>query len=416
MQRSIRRLLTLVVVIALVSAACGNPDTAPDEAGAPAASPASDTSTAGGEQSAVSTTVSSDDPLAGRPSALQEIRHPDFPAPLVDLSLIFPGGPPPDGIPPIDDPSFVTVAEADVYLDDAEPVVFIDIDGDVRAYPVQVMIWHEIVNDTVGGVPVSITYCPLCNSAVSYRREVLGVETTFGTSGLLFNSALVMYDRATESLWTHFDGRAVVGSLTGEVLEPIGSPLLAWADFKATYPEGQVLDRDGTGYSRSYGTNPYVGYDDPDGVPFLFRGAADDRARRLQRVVGIAVGEESLAYSLDAIIADSGFSATLVMLGGEDLVILWSSGQGSALDDRTISEGRDVGSVGVFVAEVGGQAVELTPSGDGFTDDATGSSWTVTGLALDGPLAGTQLERIPHLDTFWFAWSTYRPGTLLIEE
>jgi len=416
MRRSIRRLLSLVAVIALVAVACGDPDTAPTAGGASVAPSTAVTTTASETSSADSTDPASDGSFDDPPSALQSMSHPDFPPPLVDIGLIVSGGPPPDGIPPIEDPVFVTIEDADAYLDDAEPVVFIDINGDVRAYPVQVMIWHEIVNDTVGGVPVSVTYCPLCNSAVTYRREVNGVETTFGTSGRLFNSALVMYDRATESLWTHFDGRAVVGALTGEVLEPIGSPLLAWSDFKAIYPDGRVLDRDSTGYSRSYGSNPYVGYDDPDGVPFLFRGEADGRARELQRVVGITVGEESLAYSLDFIIDDGGFSATPVMLGGRNLVILWSGGQGSALDDSAISEGRDVGSVGVFVPEADGQDIVLTPSGSGFTDDGTGSSWTVTGLAIDGPLAGAQLERIPHLDTFWFAWSTYRPGTLLIEE
>ncbi len=415
MQRSIRRLAILVAVFAMVAAACGDPDAGSDSGG-PADSTSTTTTAAATVPPTVSTAAPTGGPLDGHPSALQEIGHPDFPPPLVDIGQIISGGPPPDGIPPLDDPFFVTVAEADVYLDDAEPVVFLDINGDVRAYPVAVMIWHEIVNDTVGGVAVSITYCPLCNSAVSYRREVLGVETTFGTSGMLFNSALVMYDRATESLWTHFDGRAVVGALTGEVLEPIGSPLLAWADFKATYPDGQVLDRDRTGYSRGYGTNPYVGYDDPNGVPFLFRGVADDRARELQRVVGITVGEESLAYSLDALIADGGLSVTPVTLGGRDVVILWAGGQGTALESRTIGEGRDVGSVGVFVPEADGRAMALVPSAEGFTDDLTGSSWTVTGLAVDGPLAGTQLERIPHLDTFWFAWSTYRPGTLLIEE
>ncbi|MFQ5947744.1 MAG: DUF3179 domain-containing protein [Acidimicrobiia bacterium] len=348
------------------------------------------------------------------PSALRDRDHPDFPEPLVDPSQILSGGPPPDGIPPIDDPRFVTVEEADGYLQPEEPVVVLEIDGDARAYPVQVLIWHEIVNDVVGGVPVSITYCPLCNSAVSYERQIQGAETTFGTSGRLFSSALVMYDRATESLWTHFDGRAVVGVLTGHQLEPIASPLLAWGNFKDSYPNGGVLDRESTGFNRPYGTNPYRGYDNPDGIPFLFRGDADDRARELQRVVGVALNGEAVAWSLGAISGGEA-RATHGEVGGQRIVILWRAGQSTALESEQVAGGRDVGSVGVFAPELDQQILTFGVEGDRFVDAETGSVWTVTGEAVEGPMAGASLERIHHLDTFWFAWASYRPGTALVE-
>jgi hypothetical protein len=406
---------TLIAAVALVAVACGDPGAAVGGPGDATTTPAPTTPGSDVAPTATEATTTTAATTGEVPSALTRFSHPDFPDALVDVNAIISGGPPPDGIPPIDAPFFVSVAEADEYLLDEEPVVFLDIDGDVRAYPVQILIWHEIVNDTVGGVPLAVTYCPLCNSAVSYRREVRGEVTTFGTSGMLFSSALVMYDRATESLWTHFDGRAVVGVLTGEELTPVGSPLLAWADFKSTYPDALVLDRDRTGHSRQYGTNPYRGYDDPDGYPFLFRGTADDRAQEMQRVVGIAVGEDSLAYSLGGLIDDSGASVAGVTVGGADLVILWSAGQATALESASIAEGRDIGSVGVFVPAVDGETLVLAPEGGRFRDAATSSLWTVTGLAIEGPLAGTQLERVPHLDTFWFAWSTYRPGTVLIE-
>ena len=399
--------ISLTAVFAILVAGCGDAETGPE---------AEPSSTSSAAAPTAPTTSSSPAPVVeGIPSALDDRSHPDFPEPLVDPDRIFPGGPPPDGIPPIDAPSFVSVAEADAYLLDAEPVVLLEIDGDARAYPVQVLVWHEIVNDVVGGVPVSVTYCPLCNSAVSYRREVAGEVTTFGTSGLLYQSALVMYDRATESLWTHFDGRAVVGARAGVELEPIGSPLLAWADFKSSHPGGRVLDRDATGHNRAYGTNPYTGYDNPDGVPFLFRGGADDRARAMQRVVGITMGDESVAISLDALVDQAGFAVLPLTVGGRDLIVLWAAGQASALEASGIAEGRDIGSVGVFVAELDGEPISLEAGEAGFTDTSTGSTWTVTGAAVAGPAAGRQLERIPHLDTFWFAWSTYRSGTSLLE-
>lgn len=351
--------------------------------------------------------------LPDGPSALDDMFDPAFPDPLVDPSEIRSGGPPPDGIPPIDDPIFVDTDAAAGWLGTEEPVVAVAIDGDARAYPVQVMVWHEIVNDVVGGVPISVTYCPLCNSAVAYERTVNGVETTFGTSGRLFNSALVMYDRATESLWTHFDGRAVVGVLAGLELEVIPAPLMAFTDFVAAYPDGLVLDRDATGYARDYGRNPYVGYDDPDGSPFLFRGSVDDRAFAMQRVVGVSVDDESIAWALDALVT-RGPSVTEAEIGGISIVILWQPGQRSALDLDEVASGRDVGSVGVFDRTLpDGSLVELRADDSGFFD-SVGSRWNIAGIAISGEREGARLERITHLDTFWFAWSTYRPDTELV--
>jgi hypothetical protein len=423
-------MIPVLAVLALVAVACGTgaAGSSPDSTAAPADSatpeptstslagttsdPAPDTTSP--TTAADPTTTRASGGLPQGPSALESREAPEFPAPLVNLSDIFSGGPPPDGIPPIDRPAFVDVAAADEWLDDAESVVALELAGEARAYPVQVLIWHEIVNDVVGDLPVSITYCPLCNSAVTYERVIDGVETTFGTSGLLFNSALVMYDRATESLWTHFDGRAVVGMLAGTALEPIASPLLAWGEFKQAHPDGLVLDRNATGYSRSYGTNPYAGYDNEANDPFLFRGVVDDRAAAMRRVVGVALEDAAAAWALDGISGEEA-EATNTAIGDQNLVILWKSGQASALADQSVATGDDVGSVGVFDPTVDDTTLTFSATGDRFVDDQTGSEWDITGAAISGELAGTQLARVPHLDTFWFAWATYRPGTDLIE-
>jgi hypothetical protein len=347
------------------------------------------------------------------PSALDDPRADAFPDPIVDPTQIISGGPPPDGIPPIDDPVFLPVAENLEILPANEPVIALVIDGDARAYPIRAMVWHEIVNDTVGDVPVSVTYCPLCNSAATYERVIAGNVTTFGTSGKLYASALVMYDRATESLWTHYNGEAVVGLLTGARLTDYPSPLLAWGDFREAHPTGLVLDWTQSGFDRDYGRNPYTGYDDPNSTPFLFRGALDDRARAMQRVVGVELGDSSTAFALDAVSGGDG-RATNTDVGGVPIVIFWKPGQSSALDDGTLDGGRDVGSVGVFLSEADGRALTFEPGDEGFRDLETGSTWSITGEALAGPLAGEQLARVPHLDTFWFAWSTYQPGTDLV--
>jgi hypothetical protein len=352
--------------------------------------------------------------LPDGPSALRTFDRAEFPAPAVDTSLIIPGGPPPDGIPPIDSPKFLPVADNLQLLDPPEPVVVVEVNGDARAYPVRIMIWHEIVNDVVGGVPVAVTYCPLCNSASTYVREINGVETTFGTSGLLFASALVMYDRATESLWTHFDGRAVVGMLTGAQLDQVASPLLSWEEFRLAYPDGLVLDETRTGHSRAYGRNPYVGYDDVGTRPFLFRGLIDDRSAAKERVVGIEIAGEAKAFTLSSISGGEA-RATNDVVGRILLAIFWKAGQASALDDARIADGRDVGSVGVFDRVVGGETLTFSARDGEFYDDQTGSRWRINGEAVEGPLDGTVLERVPHLDTFWFAWATYKPDTVLIE-
>lgn len=348
-------------------------------------------------------------------SALRDINNDSFPDPLVDTAQIISGGPPPDGIPPIDDPKFLdVVTNLDVIPAD-EPVVALEINGDARAYPIRALVWHEIVNDTVGGVPVAVTYCPLCNSAATYERTIGGAETTFGTSGKLFASALVMYDRATESLWTHFNGTAVAGLLTGTKLETHASPLLAWSDFREAYPTGQILDWNRSGFDRDYGRNPYSGYDDPENTPFLFRGALDARAAAMQRVVGIEIGDEAAAYALD-LVREADGKATSISVGGDPLVILWKTGQSSALDTREVSGATDVGSVAVFSPEVNGEELDFAFLDGSFVDTETGSEWSITGEAVSGPLAGTQLDQVAHLDTFWFAWSTYKPGTTLIAE
>jgi hypothetical protein len=402
------RLAACAVASVLVLAACGSASggtSLPDLEALPATEPPA-------------ASLTSDAPavvgvLPMGTSALDDMRAEDFPAPLVDPDDIRSGGPPPDGITPIDDPRFLLVLDALDRFDSDEAVVVLEIDGDARAYPVQVMILHEIVNDTVGGVPVSVTYCPLCNSAVTYRREIRGFETTFGTSGRLYNSALVMYDRATESLWTHYDGRAVVGVLAGEQLEFVPSPLMSWAQYRSEFPDGRVLDPEQINLGRSYGANPYAGYDDPDSFPFLFTGDLDDREQAMTRVVGVSLGDAAKAFTLDAVSGGEAM-ATNGAIGGQEIVVFWTAGQASAVDSRNIAGGRDVGTVGVFSRVVSGEALTFRAEGDTFIDDETETTWRLTGEAEAGPLAGEHLERLNHLDTFWFAWSSYHPNSELV--
>ena len=254
----------------------------------------------------------------------------DFTTASVDLDDIFSGGPPKDGIPSIDNPEFVPVAEAD--LPDIEPVIGFRVGDDFRAYPLRILMWHEIVNDVVGGVPVAVTFCPLCNAAMVFDRRVDGQVLEFGTTGKLRYSDLVMYDRQTESWWQQFLGEAIVGEMTGKRLKILPARIESFAKFRERAPDGQVLVP-GFSILRSYGRNPYQGYDSL-GQPWLYRGALPANIAPLARVVTV----DGEAWSLQ-LLRDAG------TITRGDMVITWEPGQASALDSAVIAEGFDVGNV-----------------------------------------------------------------------
>ena len=255
----------------------------------------------------------------------------DFSRAGVAFAEIMSGGPPKDGIPAIDRPKFVSVAETR-HLKDAEPVVGLVLKGEARAYPLSILIWHEIVNDVIGGVPVAVTYCPLCNSAVVFERRLNGRVLDFGTTGKLRHSDLVMYDRQTESWWQQFLGEAIVGELAGRTLKALPSRLESFADFRARAPQGRVLVPNDPGFRR-YGANPYTGYD-TSAAPFLYRGPLPAGIAALERVV--AVGRE--AWPLARV------RAMGTVLHG-DVRLTWRPGQVSALDARSVAGGREIGGV-----------------------------------------------------------------------
>jgi len=255
----------------------------------------------------------------------------DFSKTAVDFAEILSGGPPKDGIPSIDDPKFADAADVDD-LSPTEPVVGLAINGDARAYPLRILTWHEIVNDEVGGIPVIVTYCPLCNSAIVFDRRVDGRAVEFGTTGKLRNSDLIMYDRDSESWWQQFLGEAIVGTRVGTRLKALPARLESWELFKQRHPDGKVLIPTDPGL-RDYGANPYVGYDGAS-LPFLYAGDMPEGIEPMARVV--AVGER--AWPLELLRRKG-------RIESGDLVLTWQAGQNSALDTRAISEGRDVGNV-----------------------------------------------------------------------
>ena len=255
----------------------------------------------------------------------------DFTTYNVPLEEIFSGGVPRDGIPPIDDPRFAPISAVENLYTGTEPVITVAIDGTARAYPLGILMTHEIVNDTLAGRSIAVTYCPLCNSAVVFDRVVDGRELTFGVTGKLRNSDLVMWDRQTESWWQQFTGIGIVGEMTGTELTMLPVRVESFARFRARFPDGEVLlaPRGGPGF------NPYAGYDTSD-RPFLYRGSFPAGIRPLDYVVAV----DGMAWALPLLREKKRIETG-------DLVIVWDPGQNAAMDTRDIADGRDIGNVTV---------------------------------------------------------------------
>jgi hypothetical protein len=336
----------------------------------------------------------------------------DFDQHTVPYEEILSGGPPKDGIPAIDNPEFVAVAEADEWLQPQEPVILFELNGDVRAYPLQILTWHEIVNDVVGDVPVTVTFCPLCNTGIAFERTFNGQVLDFGTSGRLRFSNLIMYDRQTETWWQQASGEGIAGEFAGRQLTFLPASVIGWSEFKGAHPKGKVLSKD-TGFARDYGRNPYVGYDDVNRSPFLYDGPlTPGQLPPMARVLTVDLNGEAVAYPNDAL---SEVHVVNDTIGGIDVVVIWEPGTASALDASAIESGRDVGSAAVFEREADGQTLDFRFE-DGKTVDAqTGSEWSVLGEAESGTLAGSKLTPVVGVNHFWFSWAAFKPDTRVFE-
>jgi hypothetical protein len=312
---------------------------------------------------------------------------------------------PRDGIPPIDNPGYQTPLEAAGWLSDREPGVLLQLNGEVRFFPLSILNRHEIVNDEIGGVPVAVTYCPLCNSAVAFDRRVAGKVLRFGVSGLLRNSDLVMWDDDSVSLWQQITGEAVVGEYAGTVLAPIGTAIVSFGDFRLNFPRGLSLSP-ATGFDLAYGLNPYDDYSDRYTPAMPVIGEPDNRYLPLERVVGVTAGGVDKAYPWSLLREQRAIND---VVGGVAVAVLWGSDTADALDEPLVAAGDAIGTGLALNPVVDGRVLTFFPDGSLFTDAETNSTWTIVGRAVAGPLAGTQLATVNHRNEFWFAWNAFFP-------
>ncbi|MHC4521583.1 MAG: DUF3179 domain-containing protein, partial [Planctomycetota bacterium] len=278
---------------------------------------------------------------------------------------------------------------------------------EAKAYPLQMLMSHEIVTDVVGGVPVAVTFCPLFYSAHVFDRRVGDDVLTFGVSGFLRHRNMVMYDKQTQSLWQQGAGEAIVGEFAGTELTRLPAQIISFEQFRRAYPEGAVLSRR-TGYNRRYGENPYVGYDNVSQHPGTFNRQNPHGLLPREKLVTLSINGRDKAYP-HFLTRQQG--AINDQVGGTPLVVFHTDGAVSALDRQRIAASREIGSTGVFDRRIEGQTLTFEYINGTFTDRETTSAWDITGKAIEGTLEGKQLTPLPHGDYFAFSWLVFKPDT-----
>lgn len=329
------------------------------------------------------------------------IRH------IIPLSDILSGGPAPDGIPPIENPKYISAGEADAFLSNNEFVLGITYDSISRAYPLQILVWHEIVNDEFNGKPLLITYCPLCFTGIAFEPFIGEEAVTFGTSGKLYNSDLVMYDRKTSSYWSQITGQSIRGELAGLVLKKVPIDTIRWGDWKEAHPDTEVLSRE-TGSIRPYGQDPYPGYYNGGGPIFPVE-SRDSRLPEKAIVHGISIDGLARAYPEQSV-ADVGGIVNDVV-GSLNLLIVQDPDQITQPEGGLSSRAVSSRVTRIFDRTVDGMLLDFEIVDGKLLDKQTGSEWSFDGLALSGSQEGKRLTRIPSTPEFWFAWSSFYPTT-----
>ena len=336
----------------------------------------------------------------------------DFTQTDVDLSEIVYSGIPKDCIPSISQPRFESVIKASKWVDDREPVLVVEIDNKARAYPLQILLYHQIVNDTFQGQPILITFCPLCNNGLVLNRKVGDKTLTFGTSGLLRNSGLIMFDRQTESLWQQFTGSAIAGSYVSKRLTlDYPSQLISFSQFAQRYPKGRVLSRD-TGFQRRYGLNPFQGYDSIDNRPLLFKDETDPRLPAMERVLNVLINNALTLYPFSTINSNGIIND---VVNSTPVVIMNGLSYASPLDQSDIPTSTSIPIASGFARTVDNTVLTFIDSDNKITDLETNSQWNVFGEAIAGELKGVQLKRVDTGVNFAFASLAFMPGAVVYQ-
>lgn len=326
---------------------------------------------------------------------------------------------PRDGFEVFNNPEFIEKEEYESYYFRFEPVISLVIEGEARAYPLNVLTYHEIANDIIKGIPVAVTYCPLCNSGVVFDRRFTANNNSyvfdFGVSGMLRKSDMVMWDKQTETWWQQLTGEGLVGELSGEMLSFIPSQIISIEEFFDAYPDGKIMmSHQLEKYGEAYGANPYDKYDSlGTGVNSrFFKEDASDRLPPMERIIEIGNGGQYKIYPFSTISKRKVINDSFY---GKNIVIFYTGKTVSVLDEKNISESSHIGTATVFSSVVKGEVLNFKKKGNIFIDTKTKSKWDITGKCLEGKYIGSQLVREVHSNHFAFAWLSFHPDSEIYE-
>lgn len=309
-------------------------------------------------------------------------------------------------IVPIDNPVFVSVEVAQTSLREYDPVIVLDAYGVQRAYPLNILTIHEIVNDVAGDVPLAVTFCPMCNSAMVYRREINGQVLRMGVSGNFYGNNFLMYDDLTESWWFQFTGEAIVGDMTGEKLELVPSQVVGFHSYAYRYPHGEVLAGDAEQRGINYAISPYDAYQSSSS-PILSNVNYDPRLDAMEQVLSTRVDDLPVAYPFE-ILREAGVINHEIE--GQAVVVFWQPGAETAINTD------NVGQASVFGRELNGGILTFRYDNGHIYDNESNSEWNIFGEAISGELEGEMLYDYHCFTHFWFAWSSANPDTLIYGE
>lgn len=336
---------------------------------------------------------------------------------LSEISIVMPRG----SFQVLNYPEFISKDEGLKSFFAKEPIMYVEINGEAKAYSLNMLSVHEIANDTLGGVPILSTFCPLCNSGVVYDRRLTfkGKEhlLEFEVSGMLRKSDMVMADKQTETWWQQLMGRAIVGELTGANLKVIPSLVISVEEFFTRFPNGKILSKSAGDEEsqKHYGQNFYKNYDAADGKPygrFFDPSSLDQRLAPMERIVDIRSLGEFKVYTFSkakemGVINDE--------FNSKNIVVFYKPGLVSILDKKDIKQSKDIGTVTVFNSLLDGDVLIFRKEGELFIDNNTNSHWDITGRCIEGNLEGKELDIEPHGNHCAFAWFAFHPETEIYE-
>ena len=330
---------------------------------------------------------------------------------LIPQNEVRDGGPGKDGIPSVDNPSFSSIDQID-FLEEQDLVIIVETGEDIKAYPHPILDWHEIVNDDiiemvngelVANSSLSLTYCPLTGTAIGWDGNVAGTKTSFGVSGLLYNSNLMPYDRATDSFWSQMEHKCVKGALVGTEINTFHVLEMSFSTLKETYPDAQVMNTS-TGFNRDYQRYPYGDYRTNNNSIIFPVSNTDARVPSKERVLGVVVGEEVLTYRFSSF-SNQTVNVVQNRFNGKDLVVFGSRSKNfltayeNKLADGTVLNFEAVENALPIVAQ-----------------DNEGNQWDIFGKAVAGPRTGEALPAVLNYIGYWFSWATFNVGLEIYEE